>query len=234
MSVNILTGNIFTSKLQTLVNTVNCVGVMGAGIALECRLRYPEMFDSYVRLCDERKVEIGLLWVYRSPDRWILNFPTKMHWKYPSKPEYLHLGLEKFVATYRDRGIESIAFPLLGADRGGISQEISLDIMISHLDKVDLEVEIYKYDPAAVDDLYEITKKWLLSQNIDRICDVTKLRRNFVSKVVDAMQTHEICQLNQLAKVDGIGVKTLEKIFGLARSELISGSIPVPEQQSLL
>lgn len=66
MSVQIVTGNIFTSECQTIVNTVNCVGVMGAGIALECRLRYPEMHDKYIALCTERKINIGLLWIYKS------------------------------------------------------------------------------------------------------------------------------------------------------------------------
>lgn len=85
MAIKIIKGNIFTSNCQTLVNAVNCVGVMGAGIALECRLRYFEMYNRYVALCEENKIEIGLLWIYKSPVKWILNFPTKKHWKYPSK-----------------------------------------------------------------------------------------------------------------------------------------------------
>ena len=82
MSIEVITGNIFTSTCQTIVNTVNCVGVMGAGIALECRFRYPEVHKKYISLCNENKIEIGLLWVYKSPKRWVLNFPTKKHWKY--------------------------------------------------------------------------------------------------------------------------------------------------------
>ena len=81
MSIKIISGNIFTSKCQTIVNTINCVGVMGAGIALECRLRYPEMYKKYVELCENREISIGILWLYKSEDRWILNFPTKKHWK---------------------------------------------------------------------------------------------------------------------------------------------------------
>ena len=81
-----------------------------------------------------------LLWLYKSPKRWELNFPTKKHWKYPSKKDYLHACLEKFCDTYKEKGIESIAFPLLGADKGGISQEVSLSIMRSYLDKIDLEI----------------------------------------------------------------------------------------------
>lgn len=219
MSVQVITGNIFTSRCQTIVNTVNCVGVMGAGIAFECRLRYPAMYERYVQLCQEKKIDIGLLWIYKSPDRWVLNFPTKKDWKYPSKTEYLRAGLDKFLQTYQQKGIESIAFPLLGADKGGIPPEVSLDIMRSYLDKADIDIEIYQYDPKAFDDMYEKTKKIVLSQKLDEICQATRLRKDYVNKVIDAMQSPAIYQLNQLAAVKGIGVKTLEKIFNFARLE---------------
>jgi len=219
MSVQIVTGNIFTSECQTLVNTVNCVGVMGAGIALECRLRYPEMHDKYVTLCDENKIDIGLLWIYKSQKKWLLNFPTKKHWKYPSKKEYLHAGLKKFCSTYKERGIQSIAFPLLGADKGGIPQEDSLNVMRSYLDKIDLDIEIYRYDPKAKDDLYDKTKDWILSQDLTQISEATKLRKDYVEKVVEALKRPDVCQLNQLARIKGIGIKTLEKVFYFANLE---------------
>jgi|TARA_B100000315_G_scaffold181468_1_gene170342 O-acetyl-ADP-ribose deacetylase (regulator of RNase III) len=234
MSIKILKGNIFTSKYQTLVNTVNCVGVMGAGIALEYRLRYPEMHDKYVQLCVENKIDIGVLWVYKSPDRWILNFPTKKHWKYPSKKEYLHAGLDKFLNTYKEKKINSIAFPLLGADKGGIPQDESLRIMTAFLEKADVEIEIYKYDVTAKDDLYDKVKDWLLSQDIERISKSTKLRKDYVVKVVDAMQSPSVVQLSQLAQIKGIGIKTLEKIFNLARSSLFNEPNTTTGQQFLL
>ena len=234
MSVKELSGNIFTSTCQTLVNTVNCVGVMGAGIALECRLRYPEMHTKYVQLCGEHQIDIGMLWIHKSPDRWILNFPTKKHWRYPSKKEYLHAGLEKFMNSYQKKGIESIAFPLLGADKGGIPHEESLGIMRSYLDEADIVIEVYRYDQKAKDDLYDKTKEWLLAQDIDHISEASKLRRNYVAAVIDAMNSTDIVQLNQLARVKGIGIKTLEKIFQLARDTgLLDGEMKTG-QQSLL
>ena len=71
--------------------TVNCVGVMGKGIALVFKLRYPEMFDKYKVFCQSKMIGIGKLWLYKSEEstQWVLNFPTKFHWKYPSKIEYL-------------------------------------------------------------------------------------------------------------------------------------------------
>ena len=219
MSVKVITGNLFTSSCQTIVNTVNCVGVMGAGIALECRLRFPEMHENYISLCNEEKIDIGLLWIYKSPKRWILNFPTKKNWKYPSKKEYLHTGLKKFCDTYKEKGIESIAFPLLGADKGGIPQEDSLSIMRSYLDNIDIEVEIYRYDPKAKDDLFDKTKNFILSQDLLQISKETKLRKDYVEKVITGMKRPDIYQLNQLARIEGIGIKTLEKVFSFANAE---------------
>jgi O-acetyl-ADP-ribose deacetylase (regulator of RNase III) len=233
MSVKIISGNIFTSKCQTIVNTINCVGVMGAGIALECRLRYPEMYENYIKLCNENKIDIGLLWIFKSSDRWILNFPTKKDWKYPSKKEYLHAGLNKFINTYHERGITSIAFPLLGADKGGIPQEESLNIMTSYLNKANIEIEIYRYDAKAKDDLYDKTKEWLFSQDIEQISNATKLRKDYIVKVINAMQSPHIFQLNQLAKIEGVGIKTLEKIFKFAQCSLIDNVDDKNKQLSL-
>ncbi len=233
MSVKIISGNIFTSKCQTIVNTINCVGVMGAGIALECRLRYPEMHENYIKLCDEKKIDIGLLWIFKSSDRWILNFPTKKDWKYPSKKEYLHTGLSKFLNTYDERGITSIAFPLLGADKGGIPQEESLNIMTSYLNKANIEIEIYRYDAKAKDDLYDKTKVWLLSQDIEQISKSTKLRKDYIVKVINAMESPYIFQLNQLAQIDGVGIKTLEKIFNFAQCSLVNNTDEKNKQLSL-
>lgn len=220
MSVEVIEGNIFTSKCQTLVNTINCVGVMGAGIALECRLRYPEMYSKYIDLCNNHQISIGLLWIYKSKERWILNFPTKNDWKHPSKEKYLNAGLEKFISTYESRKIKSIAFPLLGADKGGIDQERSLEIMLSHLEKVPIDIEIYRYKKTAKDDIYEHTRDWLLSQDIESIINTTKLNKTYVTRVIDAMQGNGIYQLNQLAQIKGIGIKTLEKLFIVSQEDL--------------
>jgi len=141
--LNIVTGDIFESNTQTIVNTVNCVGVMGKGIALEYKKRYPEMFARYKELCDLNLMKIGSLWLYKSPNKWILNFPTKEHWNKPSRIQYLEAGLKKFVLTHREKGISSISFPLLGASNGGIDPEISLAIMQDYLSTCDIPIFIY-------------------------------------------------------------------------------------------
>ena len=156
-------GNIFNTKMQTIVNTVNCVGVMGKGIALVFKLRYPDMFEKYKELCQSKLICIGKLWLYKSEScsQWVLNFPTKFHWKYPSKIEYLEAGLQKFVDTYKEKGITSIAFPLLGTHNGGLNKVEVLNLMYKYLEKCDLTIEIYEYDPLSPDDLFEnFKKKW--------------------------------------------------------------------------
>jgi len=113
-----VTGDLFESPAQTLVNTVNTVGVMGKGIALRFKQIYPEMFAKYQELCESGQFTIGQLYLWRTPNKWVLNFPTKEHWRRPSKLQYIEAGLEKFVEGYQDAGISSIAFPPLGCGNG--------------------------------------------------------------------------------------------------------------------
>lgn len=217
--LRIISGNIFTTKCQTIVNTVNCVGVMGAGIALECRLRYPTMYQQYAGLCQEKKIDIGTLWIYKATERWILNFPTKQHWKYPTKEEYLYAGLQKFMDTFEARGIESIAFPVLGAQNGGLDATRSLEIMESYLRDCPIKVEIYQYDPMAKDDLFDKFKERVLTLSLEDLKSATGLRSDYIERIRDALQNPNMRQLNQLAKVNGIGDKTLEKAFAFVRNE---------------
>ena len=217
--LRIISGNIFTTKCQTIVNTVNCFGVMGAGIALECRLRYPAMYQQYAGLCEEKKIDIGTLWIYKASDRWILNFPTKQHWKYPTKEEYLHAGLRKFMETYEARGVESIAFPVLGAQNGGLEAARSVEIMESYLRDCPIRVEIYQYDPMAKDDLFDKFKERMLTLGLEDLKSATGLRSDYIERIRDVLQNPKMRQLNQLAKANGIGDKTLEKAFAFVRNE---------------
>lgn len=230
MGLRIISGNIFTSKCQTIVNTVNCVGVMGAGIALECRLRYPEMYDQYISLCERRMIDIGLLWIYKGSNRWILNFPTKRHWKELSQEEYLHRGLRKFMQIYKEEGIESIAFPLLGAQHGGINPKKAEELMESYLSKCTIPVEIYRYDPMAPDDLYEKFRDLILAMSPEEIKKATGLRSNVINRILDALNNPQICQLNRLASIDGIGIKTLEKAFTFARLRFPERKQPIQQK----
>lgn len=83
--ISYVSGDLLKSNAQTLVNAVNTVGVMGKGIALAFKQAYPEMFTQYQALCAAKQLEIGTLWLYKSPEKWVLNFPTKINWRDPSK-----------------------------------------------------------------------------------------------------------------------------------------------------
>lgn len=139
----IQSGDIFQSEAQTLVNTVNCLGVMGKGLALRFKNEYPEMYVAYVDICERRLLDIGKLWLYKTDEKWILNFPTKYDWKMPTQEQYLELGLQKFLSTYRKKDITSIAFPLLGASNGKLDPKVSLDIMTHYLSQCEIPVTIY-------------------------------------------------------------------------------------------
>ncbi len=215
MSIKIVNGNIFNTQLQTVVNTVNCVGVMGKGIALVFKLRYPNMFDIYANHCKNGNISIGKLWLYKGEKNapLVLNFPTKFHWKYPSKMEYLEKGLIKFCETYKEQGITSIAFPLLGAHNGGLDKEEVLTIMLKYLEKCDIPIEIYEYDPDAADDLFEnFSHNWRAISAL-QIKDHTSISKDKIETITSAIESGKVKSMIGLINEKGIGLKTMEKCF---------------------
>lgn len=228
MSISIVHGNIFNSRMQTVVNTVNCVGVMGKGIALVFKLRYPNMYDVYSEHCKNGHISIGKLWVYRSERDapWVLNFPTKFHWKYPSKIEYIEKGLEKFCETYKEQGITSIAFPMLGAHNGGLDKDEVLSIMKKYLGTCDIPIEIYEYDPEASDDLFE---KFCLNWNslsLQQIKEHTSISKDKITTITGLIESGKVKSMIGLINERGIGLKTMEKCFRFVMA-------PKPEQPKL-
>ncbi|MFD1549066.1 macro domain-containing protein [Levilactobacillus fuyuanensis] len=139
--------SLFESPAQVLVNTVNTVGVMGKGIALEFKKMYPQMFTEYRQLCEAKKLTVGKLWLYKTDNKWILNFPTKENWRNRSKLDYIEAGLQKFVDTYQEKKIKSIAFPQLGVGNGGLNWEDEVQpLMEKYLRKLPINVYIHLYD----------------------------------------------------------------------------------------
>ncbi|GCE47333.1 O-acetyl-ADP-ribose deacetylase (regulator of RNase III) [Thermosporothrix hazakensis] len=139
-------GDLFTSTAQTLVNPVNCKGVMGAGLALAFKQRYPKMFQAYQRDCAAGRLRIGRPVLYTESTPWILNFPTKNHWRQPSTLSIIEQGLAHFVAHYRKQGITSIAFPKLGTLHGRLSWDTVGPLMARYLRALDIDVFLYITD----------------------------------------------------------------------------------------
>jgi O-acetyl-ADP-ribose deacetylase (regulator of RNase III) len=144
MTIDYLEGDILNAKTQVVVNTVNCEGFMGKGLALQFKKAYPEMFKEYQLKCKEGEISIGHLHLYKgSPRYWILNFPTKNRWRNKSTLEYIEQGLNTFRKNYGEWGIISIAFPRLGCQLGGLDWKEVKPLMERYLDLPGLSVEIF-------------------------------------------------------------------------------------------
>lgn len=135
--------DLFTSPAQTLVNTVNTVGVMGKGLAKTFKELYPEMFRAYREHCERNELQTGSLMLWRGPDKWVLNFPTKTTWRLPSEVEYIESGLQRFVETYEELGITSVSFPPLGCGNGNLDWREVKPVMERYLKKVQIPVYIH-------------------------------------------------------------------------------------------
>lgn len=122
--IEFTSGDILQDESEALVNTVNCVGVMGRGIALQFKKAWPENFKAYAAACQRQEVQPGRMFVYETgqltPPRYIINFPTKRHWRGKSRIEDIEAGLVALSSTIRERGIRSIALPPLGSGLGGL------------------------------------------------------------------------------------------------------------------
>lgn len=142
--IEYVTTNLFKSRLQTLVNPVNTVGVMGKGLALEFKRRYPAMFERYKRFCEEGKLTIDRLDLYRAHgDHWVLNFPTKEHWRDPSKLEWIEAGLRRLSKAYKGKSITGLAMPQLGCGNGGLEWPLVRPIIERHLGGLPIPVHVH-------------------------------------------------------------------------------------------
>lgn len=142
--LKIIVGDLFASRAQTLVNAVNCVGVMGKGLALEFKKRFPLMFEDYVERCRRNQVTLGQPYVFRDRSGlMVMNFPTKDHWRSSSRLIDLEQGLDYFIDHYADWGVSSVAFPALGCGYGGLAWAEVEPVMVGKLGDLPIAVEVY-------------------------------------------------------------------------------------------
>lgn len=142
--MKILVGDILKSKTQTLINTVNCVGIMGKGIALEFKNRFPEMFKDYVESCARKEVKPGVPYLYKTlflPQ--IVNFPTKDHWKSVARISDIEHGMQYLLSHYKEWGITSLAIPPLGCGNGQLEWRAVGPLIYKYAKKMDIPVEMY-------------------------------------------------------------------------------------------
>ena len=137
-------GDLFASGAQALVNPVNCVGVMGAGLARQFRDQYPAMFADYRAQCRAGLYQPGRPRTWRRDgQRLIVNFPTKRHWRDPSQLQWIRAGLTILPGILRDNAIQSIAVPPLGCGLGGLSWPDVRGLIVEHLSGLPTEVLVY-------------------------------------------------------------------------------------------
>jgi uncharacterized protein YwgA/O-acetyl-ADP-ribose deacetylase (regulator of RNase III) len=142
--VKVLIGDMFASNAQTLVNTVNCVGIMGKGVALAFKEHFPDMFEDYVRRCQHGQVKLGQPYLYtRVTPPWVLNFPTKDHWRSVSRLEDIVRGLEYLEDHYHEWGITSLAVPPLGCGHGQLEWRVVGPTLYRYLKCLEIPVELY-------------------------------------------------------------------------------------------
>ncbi len=143
-TIKALIGDMFASEMQTIVNTVNCVGIMGKGIALLFKKVYPAMYEDYVQRCARGEVRLGEPYHYSDASgASILNFPTKGHWRSSTRLDDVEAGLDYFVKHFRTWGITSAAFPPLGCGNGGLEWSIVGPLMYSKLRGIGVPIELY-------------------------------------------------------------------------------------------
>lgn len=148
--IRYIDGNLLDANTEALVNTVNCVGVMGKGIALQFKQAFPDNFRQYARACRRGDVRIGKMFVVpvvgTHGPKYIINFPTKIHWRDPSRIEFIEEGLEDLVACIQGHGIRSVAIPPLGCGNGGLEWERVRPLIEKRMSSLN-DVEIYVYPP---------------------------------------------------------------------------------------
>lgn len=158
--IQFVTGNLLESTAEALVNTVNTVGVMGKGIALQFKKQFPGNYKAYEKACKNKEFSTGELLITEEESllggkKTIINFPTKTDWRKPSEYSYIETGLKELVKIIQERNIKSIAIPPLGAGNGGLDWNKVKLLIENHLSEIDSD--IYIYQPTS--EIQEVLKK---------------------------------------------------------------------------
>lgn len=143
-----ITGNLFESNAEALVNTVNTVGVMGKGVALQFKERFPANYKLYESACKKGEVQIGRMFITSTDSlmnpKWIINFPTKKHWMHKSSYEFIEAGLNDLASQIQKLNIQSIAIPSLGAGQGGLNWEKVKEIIQVKLGHLCIDIRVFE------------------------------------------------------------------------------------------
>lgn len=149
-------GNIFDAPVDAMINPVNCVGIMGKGLALAVKNRYPESFAAYKTACQNKQVVPGRMFLTREADRLLIHFPTKRHWRDRSRLEDIRAGLVDLRRVIEQHKISSIAIPALGCGNGGLSWADVRPLIVVELKQCST-ISILLFPPEAQRDLPRVS-----------------------------------------------------------------------------
>ena len=202
--------SVFNSGCNAMINTINCRGVMGAGLALEFKMRYPELFSQYESDCRKGLVRIGEVRKYNIDGIIVLNFPTKDDWKYPSRLSYIEKGLNYFRDHYKEWNVSSVAMPPLGCNNGQLDIGTVKQLIYEKLDNVDIEI-VFCEDPGYPEGKEKEMLDDLKSTDLDALCRKLRLNKNVKNSLNEYIPKTD--RFYKIALLDGIGEKTYEKLF---------------------
>lgn len=203
--------SVFNSGCEAIVNTINCDGVMGKGLALEFSLRFPNMFEEYKKQCESNLINVGKIYKYYENNQVIINFPTKKHWKYPSKLEWIEEGLKYFSTYYKELKIASIAFPPLGTNNGGLVFENGVkQLMEKYLSNLDIDV-IICFDPDYPEGKEKEMVESIRNDNIESLC--MKLNIKTKQALLLKQNINKINRFFNIMQIEGVGSTTYKKLF---------------------
>jgi len=204
-------GTVFNVPVKTYVNTVNCVGIMGSGIALEFKLRFPDMYEDYKKKCKEKQLTVGKPYIYEhSENIWIMNFPTKNHWKYPSKLEWIEEGLRYFKENYKNWNIDSIAFPKLGTANGKLDWKEVRSVMEKYLSSLDIEIYICLDEKDEAEGMEKEMVDDINRASLIHLVENVKINKQQAQIITDNLPINRFWHIS---KFSGIGKTTYEKVF---------------------
>jgi O-acetyl-ADP-ribose deacetylase (regulator of RNase III) len=220
--ITYMRGDLFTSPAAVLVNTVNTVGVMGKGVAKEFKRYYPDMFREYQQRCERGEFTIGDLCLFHHPHKSVMNFPTKKHWRSPSKLEYIEQGLQTFVREYRKYKVHSIAFPQLGCGNGELDWESQVrPLMQEYLGPLPILVYIHLYsDSGLVPEHRNVQwmRDWLRTE--PEYLAVNEAWED-VKAVVESMKFSEVSEWIVRIEIDAENEVDFDGDFGDAMEEIV-------------
>jgi O-acetyl-ADP-ribose deacetylase (regulator of RNase III) len=238
--VELTQGDILNASVEALVNTVNCVGVMGRGIALQFRKAFPENFKAYEAACKRKEVVPGRMFVNETGlltgPRFVINFPTKRHWKGKSRIKDIEAGLVALAGEVKDRGIRSIAVPPLGCGLGGLDwSEVRPKIVAAFQDLQDVRVLLF--EPSGAPKADEMVKELRAPKMTAGRAVLVELMSRYLAAVMDPwitlLEIHKLMyfmqeageklRLNYEKATYGPYAKNLRHVLSVVEGYLIRG-----------